>query len=966
MRFVRFGVVWLILGTVCYAEKPLLLVNGDFEAGLEGWSCGDGGMSGAVAEAAHGGKLGLRVTDTDPARGSSLRSSAVTVMPGKAYALRFWARTVDGNGPGVYFQFFDAAQKSLNRSELRNEIILAVPSSQKKWKQFTLCARAPENAAVLTVWVHAFNRSRGVGDLDDFALVELTEEEAKVVKTTPRPESRGRRFRTPSQERIAEIAALLPPEPHGLGRPITDRAAWDALAELKNAAGIVRAAEKYADEPPPELPDDLYLEFTKTGNRTHYQKPYGRRTRRIRALVTAECLENKGRFLSAIERDLLAMCEERSWVMPAHDSSLNNFHGRRLSVDLGSSARAWMLATATYWLGDRLSEQVRERVCNEIRRRVWEPYLNALRTGSTGHGFWWMRGTSNWNAVCNCNVIGSALALVDSRQERAEFLAGMEVSNPYFISGFADDGYCTEGVGYWNYGFGHYMMMGETVWEATGGKLSLYEDPKLPKIARYGTEIQIQPGLAPAFADCGVKARPSGTVLALIQRRFPEAVSRKIQPPGPLHGDLTHIGLFAFREDAVPPAPSPAQATSPALPVRTWFEHAAILITRSVPEAEVPFGAAFKGGHNAEHHNHNDVGSYVVALDGKAYLLDPGGEIYTRRTFSKDRYVSKMLNSYGHPVPVVAGKLQSKGREAKAEVLESAFTDERDRLVLDIRSAYDVPRLKRLVRTFEHNRTARTITVQDEVEFDSPQAFGTALITYEKVFRRAPGTFVIYDSARNLVVDVEVEGGEWTYEPEEIENPGRPSPTRLGINMDSSVGTARIRFTIRPGEVANDLPGLYHEPTDPNFKPLLEQAIHIEAEDFTKQTGGKVDVCAKTGASGKAFKYWDDEGHTLMWTFETAQPGTYAVLVRCCHARREPVTRKVLVDGNPVGNASLPLLFPDTGGWSSKEDNWRNVWLAQDANAVTVELAAGKHTLIMVNDCGAGLNLDWIRIVPVR
>ena len=35
-------------------------------------------------------------------------------------------------------------------------------------------------------------------------------------------------------------------------------------------------------------------------------------------------------------------------------------------------------------------------------------------------------------------------------------------------------------------------------------------------------------------------------------------------------------------------------------------------------------GVALKGGHNAEHHNHNDVGSYVVALAGTTPLLDPG------------------------------------------------------------------------------------------------------------------------------------------------------------------------------------------------------------------------------------------------------------------------------------------------------------------------------------------------------
>ena len=52
----------------------------------------------------------------------------------------------------------------------------------------------------------------------------------------------------------------------------------------------------------------------------------------------------------------------------------------------------------------------------------------------------------------------------------------MELSNPHFIGGFTDDGYCSEGMGYWNYGFGHYIMMGLAVRAATKGKLDIFQD----------------------------------------------------------------------------------------------------------------------------------------------------------------------------------------------------------------------------------------------------------------------------------------------------------------------------------------------------------------------------------------------------------------------------------------------------------------------------------------------------------
>ncbi len=943
------------------AESLLPLANPGFEEGLRGWTAVDNGMSRVVPEAAHGGGLGLRVTDTDGRRGSDLRARALPVTPGRAYALRFWARPVASSGVAVYFQFRDAGGNILNRPEKHNEIILIVPGGKSEWRQYTLFGRAPEQAVELSLWIHSINASKAAADLDDFALSLLTEEEARVVKTSVPP---SRRFPVPEAERIAEIAEMLAPIPAGLGRPIFHRKAWDALAAAQGADRVIRDAESCLNTPPPELPDELYLEFSRNGNRTRYQRPYGRRVSRLSALLKAECLENKGRFLAAIERDALAVCAERSWVMPAHDSGLDNFNNRNLYVDLGCSLRGWLLATTDWWLQDKLAPATRRTIRAEVKRRVFEPYLKALRSGDLGRGFWWMRGTNNWNPVCNAGVVGAALTLVEAPIERAEFLAGMELSNPYFLSGFTADGYCSEGMGYWNYGFGHYMMLGEIVLEATSGKLDIYQDGKLPNIAAYPRGFQIQKGLSPAFADCSVGARPSPEVLALIQRRFPDSLLEEVGPLSPVRRGFASLGLLGFGEGLHPGTARPPRKG--VLPVRTWFENAGILISRAGPGEDKPFGAAIKGGHNAEHHNHNDVGSYLVVRDGHAYLLDPGGEVYTRRTFSRQRYVSKVLNSYGHPVPLVGGNLQSSGRRAEGKVLESEFTSETDRLVLDLRSAYDVPELERLVRTFVHDRRSRTITIQDEVAFSKPTAFGTALVTFDRVFRRASDTLVVYDGSGSVVVDIAVSGGEWTLESETIENPDRPEPTRLGINLNEPVTTASVRLTIVPAELAADLPGTYHAPKEgPGFRPKTALAITIQAEDFSAQRGGQVTRCEKPGASQGAFKYWDDNGHALDWTFETPTAGRFAIRLRSCHASSTPVTRKVLIDGKPVGDPSVTYLFPTTGGWSSKTDDWRDIWLADKGEAVVVELGAGTHTLTMVNDCGIGLNLDWIQFVPL-
>ncbi|MDD4018771.1 MAG: hypothetical protein PHV28_12610 [Kiritimatiellae bacterium] len=602
----------------------------------------------------------------------------------------------------------------------------------------------------------------------------------------------GRGFPAVSPERVAEIAAWLRPGPHGPGRPASDREAWGRLADLPDAPNLIRKAAGLLDQPFPDLPDALYLEFTTTGNRTHYQTPYFERTRQLETLVLAECLEYKGRFLPAIGQRILALCDERSWTMPAHDATLGNFNGTRLTIDLGSSARGWLLALADYGLGDRLPPVVRERLRKEIRRRVLDLYLAAVRTGQL-NGNWWINGDSNWNAVCTAGVVCTALALMQTPAERAEVLAAMEISNAFYISGFTDDGYCTEGMGYWNYGFGHFVMMGLAVRDATGGRLDIFQGGKLKRIAEYACGYQIQTGRSPFFADGG--GGPDKEVWALLRQAYPEAVPADTPPYPLLRGGPVTVGLRGFGQEPPPPAAAGKDAS---LPLRTWFGDAQVLLTRSLAGTGLPFGAAIKGGHNAEHHNHNDLGSYTVVLDGVEMLGDPGGEIYTRRTFSRERYTSRMLNSYGHPVPVVAGQLQQTGRKAAARVVGQSFDDARDRLVLDLTAAYPVAALTGLRRAYVHDRAARVVEITDDARFASPQTFSSPLVTYRDVFRRDNGTLYLYGKTRCVEVRIEAEGGSWRLDEEAIENPGKSSPRRLAVTFDKPVATARVRFRITP------------------------------------------------------------------------------------------------------------------------------------------------------------------------
>lgn len=597
----------------------------------------------------------------------------------------------------------------------------------------------------------------------------------------------------PTAARIAEIAALLPAQPAPIGAPASDRTAWAAVAARLPQREILAEADRLANTAPPAVTDDLYLTYSRTGSRTSYESVYGSRRDRLTTFAWAEALDGRGRHLAAIQREIDAILDERAWTLPAHDATLDNFYGRVVEVDLGAAMRGWSLATVAAWFGADLGAARLTRLLSELRRRIADPYLNALRNGPRG-GFWWLNSNSNWNAVCHAGVTGAALAALADRNLRAEILGGAEANLPTFVSGFTDDGYCSEGIGYWSYGFGHYALLAETVAAATSGRLRLLQGAKLERVNAFPAGMEILARVYPAFSDNATSVQPAAWVAPLARRGL-DGGGAPARLPAPGWAEIARDQLYISAVRVWTPSVPAATAEPPQPELRHWFDAAQVLVARAATD----FGAAIKGGHNDELHNHNDLGSFVIALGSTALLVDPGSEVYTARTFSAQRYDSKVLNSYGHGVPVVAGKLQASGRSFAARVLAAEWSRDRDRVLLDLKGAYPVPALRRLERELVCRRgTAEGFTITDEVEFAAAETFGTALITFAPWRVLDASTLEIGTGAERLLVRLESEGGAIAVRSETIEEnlPGGRKPTRLGLDFVAPVGRGRIRISV--------------------------------------------------------------------------------------------------------------------------------------------------------------------------
>jgi hypothetical protein len=119
-----------------------------------------------------------------------------------------------------------------------------------------------------------------------------------------------------------------------------------------------------------------------------------------------------------------------------------------------------------------------------------------------------------------------------------------------------------------------------------------------------------------------------------------------------------------------------------------WMEGIQWMAARSRDGSAEGLFLGAKGGHNAESHNHNDVGNFIVYFDGRPALIDAGVATYTRKTFSEHRYELWTMQSGYHNLPTINGVMQKNGREFAARDVCYTSNTSSAGLSLDIAGAY--------------------------------------------------------------------------------------------------------------------------------------------------------------------------------------------------------------------------------------------------------------------------------------
>lgn len=457
-----------------------------------------------------------------------------------------------------------------------------------------------------------------------------------------------------------------------------------------------------------------YRQFVRRGERGTYETPYFQK-REALAGAALRLFLGDAAYKDPVQDYLWSICEESNWVLPAHENVL---------IDLFAAETGFVLAEALTLLGDTLDDEVRQRVRTEVEHRIFEPYLRF-------HGLHhWYKGSHNWNGVCNSSVAATFLLLCPEPRLTARALelalAGLKV---FIDRAFEDDGSSTEGVAYWHYGLINFIALSEMLRAKSGGKLELLAAEKFRAIAAYPAKMHLSGAHFAAFSDCDETIGFNPGILQRLSERTAEpSLLELLSSRADLSGDwrlgmmLRNI-LWWDGKHHDGHAPEDAQ-----LPVGGAVR---LVGKRSDPEA--PLIVAIKAGHNAEHHNQNDVGSFIVHVAGENLLTDPGRGLYSRDYFGPERYENIFASSYGHSVPRIGGELQQAGLEFAGELLDVTLEGARKSVLLELAGTYDVANLKSAQRqlTLEADET---LVFEDTFAFEGePTVVEEAFVTWSEV-----------------------------------------------------------------------------------------------------------------------------------------------------------------------------------------------------------------------------------------
>lgn len=503
----------------------------------------------------------------------------------------------------------------------------------------------------------------------------------------------------------------------------TDRAGWDKMMG-ENKFACISEGEKMLKYNWQVIKATDYLEYARSGDRAIMQSVYDQNLKAVSYLLLAELAEGKGRFTDQLINGIFYTCEMTSWAVSAHLSlqkAGGSFpHKGDHVIELVSAETGAILSWAYYFLNkefDKVNPEISKRIYQEVDERIMAPYLKETR-------FWWMASNigpeggfvNNWNPWCNAGVLQCFLLLENNTERLTEAVYKSIVSVDKFINYNNNDGACEEGPSYWGHAAGKMYDYLQLLYDATGGKVSIFDEPIVKNMGEYISRSYIGNDWVVNFADASPKASFSYHLIYLYGKminseemiQFASYLeNRKTEKP--YKSRDMYRSLENLTVDAEISRVAPMHRTSDF----TWYPQTEFCY---ITDKDLFF--ACKGGYNDESHNHNDIGTFSLYVQNTPVFIDAGVGTYTKDTFSGKRYTIWTMQSDYHNLPKINGFSQRYGKQYKATNVKA---DKKNKTIaLDISKAYPKDAgINSWIRTYKIKNGE--LSINDKFDIDKVQ-----------------------------------------------------------------------------------------------------------------------------------------------------------------------------------------------------------------------------------------------------
>ena len=561
---------------------------------------------------------------------------------------------------------------------------------------------------------------------------------------------------------------FVSPAEYHLFPKYAERAAWEALSAETRQRWIADA-ENDMNYNWPITPMYVYRVYGTEGNFAPHWLSYTEKRAALGIFTLAECMEGKGRFIQQIINGIYAVCECTTWTPPV---DLNNSNqgipdeNYRI-VDLGSSETAVLLAWVYYLMKDTLddiSPRICRRLFKEVRDRVVRPYT-AIDT------YWWMgyieNRINNWNPWCNANVLMCHLTMDFGEAEREKALKRMAYSLDVYHRTYSEDGGCDEGPMYWGAAGGGYNVCLELFRDATRGAVDGFDNEKVKRMGTYLYKVFIDGDYFVDYAD-GDAIVPLPPIVLKYGQNIHDPLLTQLgaSSTGMKINRQNWFNPYHYMTDVFTEAERKAlRSAAPPYIRDAWLDTVQVMTARENEGSAEGLYLSAKGGHNEESHNHNDVGNFIVYLDGQPLFIDFGTEEYKAQTFSPQRFELWYLQSQYHNCPTVNGTLQKDGKAFYAKDVRYFCGDvsaclapdiapgDASALTMDIAPAYPAEAgVTRWHRQLVLDRKAKAVLVWDDFLLAQASPVSYNFVTQKEPVVTAQGIEVALDGVTGLLL----------------------------------------------------------------------------------------------------------------------------------------------------------------------------------------------------------------------